>query len=256
MVMQCHPSSSRNCIVSSIGHRCAIHKVANAGCISRLRQWWTRGMRIWLDVLRMVHRIAGPIQRRAIGQVAHVIHKIGSGQRWTRWVWIRRNRFRVIHGIAGGIHGSTIWKVTNIVSILQISKCIALVGVTEAIVVSHLSTRATWLGGASSNTRLDSGIPPLKWHNKPRNWYLTWVAVRGHDPCHTVRTELTCDEYYPFFRMTFNLPIPLNLVQFATDAGSTRKPGPLIIHSKCLSFCRIKSSVLKSGSFLSKPRAK
>ena len=104
-------------------------------------------------------------KERAIGQVAHVIHKIGSGQRWTRWVWIRRNRFRVIHGIAGGIHGSTIWKVANIVSILQISKCIALVGVAEAIVVSHLSTRATWLGGASSNTRLDSGIPPLKWHN-------------------------------------------------------------------------------------------
>ncbi len=190
-------------------------------------------MRIWLDVLWMVHRIAGLVQRRAIGQVAHVIHKIGSGQGWARWVWIRRNRFRVIHCIASGVHGSTIWKVTNIVSILQISKCIALVGVAEAIVVSHPSTRATWLGGASSNTRLDSGIPPLKWHNKQRNWYVTWVALRGHDPFHTVFKETKCDKYNPPSRMTFNLPIPLNPVQFATHAGTTRKPGPLYTWNVC-----------------------
>ena len=83
--------------------------------------------------------------------------------------------------------------------------------------------------------RSQQQYPPGQWDSTikmtqyPRNWYLTWVAVRGHDPCHTVRTEITCDEYYPFFRMTFNLPIPLNLVQFATHAGTN---GPLIfIHS-------------------------
>mmetsp|Transcript_7921 Transcript_7921/g.18381 ORF Transcript_7921/g.18381 Transcript_7921/m.18381 type:complete len:426 (-) Transcript_7921:48-1325(-) len=89
-------------------------------------------MRIRLNVLGVVHGIAGLVQGSAVGQVANVVDKVGPRQWGAGGMWVWLDGLRVVQAVTSSIERRSIWQVSHVVPILKICICIRLVSISKA----------------------------------------------------------------------------------------------------------------------------